>query len=146
LGLRAQGENENAFSFSRKGNPVQRTTRQREAIRRAVRHAGRPLAPNEILEAARADVPQLGLATVYRAIAGLVEAGWLATVEIPGEPPRYERANLPHHHHFRCRACGRVFDLAPCGEHFDRLAPPGFTVEHHEVILWGVCLECGEGR
>ena len=51
---------------------MERSTRQRRAIREAFLEAGRPLSPQEVLELARKKVPSLGLATVYRTLKGLV--------------------------------------------------------------------------
>ena len=69
---------------------MERATRQRNAIRSAVESADRPLSPAELYHAARTRLPRIGIATVYRAIRDLVEAGWLRPVEVPGEPARYE--------------------------------------------------------
>ena len=44
---------------------MERSTRQRTAIRETLAEAGRPLSPQEILTAAHAQVPGLGIATVY---------------------------------------------------------------------------------
>ena len=61
---------------------LQRRTQQRGAIRRVLRHADRPLSPQEIHAAARGAVPGLGMATVYRNVKSLVGAGWLKTVDL----------------------------------------------------------------
>ena len=87
-------------------------------------------------------MPQLGLATVYRSIRALVDEDWLVEVELPGEPSRYEVAHKEHHHHFHCRVCDRVFDLDGCPGSLRELAPRGFRVESHEIILYGQCPEC----
>ncbi len=121
---------------------MQRRTQQREAIKKALGEAGRPLSPHEILEEARAHSPGMGIATVYRAVKQLVDADWLAPVEIPGEPPRYEVVRQDHHHHFYCRECGRVFAVQHCPGDFRRMTPRGFRLESHEVLLRGVCAEC----
>lgn len=123
---------------------MERDTRQRRAIRQAIEAAGRPIGAPEVLSAARPLVPGLGLATVYRALKGLVAEGWLATVELPGEPPRYEVAGKDHHDHFRCRMCTRVFEVEHCAVRAPKL-PKGFVVEGHEAVLLGVCAECAEG-
>lgn len=121
---------------------MERRTRQRDAIRRVFEEAGRPLGPTEVLDAGRAHVRGLGIATVYRTIASLVEAQWLTPVELPGEPPRYEVAGQAHHHHFRCRACTRVFEIHGCPGSLEQLMPAGFRLERHEVVLYGVCESC----
>lgn len=119
-----------------------RETKQRQAIRRVLDGADRPLSPAEVLTVAQAEVPGLGLATVYRTINALVEEGWLVPVEVPGRPPHYERAGKEHHHHFHCRGCGKVFELQGCPGNLKSLAPSGFRVEGHELTLYGVCPGC----
>jgi len=119
-----------------------RKTRQRDAIRAAIAAAKRPLAPNEILESAQADVPKLGLATVYRNLRQMHEEAELTAVEVPGQGVRYEIAGLKHHHHFCCRDCGRVFDVQGCPGGLDGLVPKGFRLERHELLLFGLCDTC----
>ncbi len=121
---------------------MQRDTAQRRAILQVVHEAKRPLSPQEILERAQGNVPKLGIATVYRTVKSMEEAGDLAPVDLPGEGRRYERSGLKHHHHFSCRNCGRVFDLEGCPGNMDRLVPNGFKLEHHEILLYGLCDRC----
>lgn len=121
---------------------MERSTRQRHSIRSVMEAAGRPLLPSEILTEGQRDVPALGLATVYRNIKQLLEAGEIQPVELPGEPPRYELAGHKHHHHFHCSDCGRVFDVHACPGDMQKLAPPGFTVDGHELTLYGLCSDC----
>jgi Fe2+ or Zn2+ uptake regulation protein len=45
-----------------------RHTQQRAAIRSALERVGRPLSPQELLLEARVQVPEIGQATIYRAI------------------------------------------------------------------------------
>jgi Fur family ferric uptake transcriptional regulator len=128
---------------SRSPTASSRSTEQRRAIRRAVERAGRPLLPEEVLAAAQGEVPRLGIATVYRNLKALVEAAELRVVELPGDASRrYEPAALAHHHHFRCTRCERVFDVAHCPGDLKRLAPAGFVVEAHDLLLLGRCLDC----
>jgi Fur family ferric uptake transcriptional regulator len=122
---------------------LERTTRQRNAIRNAIESAGRPLTPEEILVAARTKVARLGLATVYRNLKLLLAEGAVAAITLSGDSPRYEAARAGHHHHFQCTTCRRVFDMKGCPGDLRRLAPRGFRVEHHEVTLYGRCSDCG---
>ena len=121
---------------------MERATRQRFAIRAAMTPAGRPLSPQELLEAAQAEVPTMSLATVYRNLRLLVDAGEIESVTLPNDHPRYELAQRSHHHHFQCTFCKRVFDVHECPGNLARLAPKGFTVEHHELTLYGRCDGC----
>ncbi|MCX2864269.1 transcriptional repressor [Paucibacter sp. PLA-PC-4] len=121
---------------------MERSTRQRTAIRAAIDAAGRPLSPQEVLEAAQEKVPALSLATVYRCIKALLDAGEVSAVSLPGDSPRYESAQHEHHHHFQCTQCLRVFDVHKCPGELAGLAPAGFTVERHELTLYGRCNDC----
>lgn len=125
---------------------MERNTRQRGAIREAIALAGRPLLPQEVLDAAQQGAPGLSIATVYRNLRTMVDEGELHSVMLPGENARYELAGGGHHHHFQCLKCQRVFEVEACPGDLASLAPPGFTVEDHELTLYGRCRECGPAR
>lgn len=120
----------------------QRDTRQRRAIRKVFLDAGRPLTPEEVLERGQEAVESLGLATVYRNVKMLTEEGWLAEVALPSDGMRYELASRPHHHHFVCRSCDQAYDIDRCPPTVEDIAPEGFQVDDHEVILYGRCPAC----
>lgn len=121
---------------------MERRTRQRAAIAETLRVAARPLTPAELLLEAQHQVPGLGIATVYRAIRAMLDDGSARQVDLPGSAPRYEPAHLGHHHHFQCRACGEVFEIHGCPGDLARLAPPGFELDGHDVVLFGRCGRC----
>ncbi|MDF1836803.1 MAG: transcriptional repressor [Planctomycetota bacterium] len=121
---------------------MQRSTKQRRAIQETLRASGRPLSPKEIEELAQENGEVLSLTTVYRSLKILVESGDLATVELPGQPARYEASGLDHHHHFHCDDCDRMFDVPGCPSDVHSLAPKGFVATHHELILKGQCPAC----
>jgi len=121
---------------------MERNTRQRHMLKEVFEAAGRPLSPHEALEIAREQLPGMGIATVYRTLKAFAEAGWLITVQIPGEPPRYEVSGKAHHHHFRCRRCMRVYETKGCPGNLKLMVPNGFRLENHEVILHGLCKPC----
>lgn len=125
-----------------------RRTRQAAALERAFAEAGRPLSPKEALALGQDEVPELSLATVYRWLKRETERGTLVPVELPGLASRYELASAAgaHHHHFHCRSCERVFDLDGCTGGVNALAPPGFLVEDHNLLLQGLCGECSPKR
>jgi Fur family transcriptional regulator, ferric uptake regulator len=119
-----------------------RDTRQRRAIRAAFLGTDRPLDPTEVLTLAATGHSSLGIATVYRNIKSLLEEGWLTPVELPGEVTHYELAGKEHHHHFHCRTCGKVYELNACLPNVQKLAPQGFQVAGHDLLLYGACREC----
>lgn len=120
-----------------------RDTRQRRAIRSVFVEADGPLGPQEVLDRAQADVPGIGLATVYRTIKLMLDDQELKAVDLPGEPARYEPADRTgHHHFFKCDACGRVYEVQGCVSNPSGLAPDGFRVSRHEIVLYGTCANC----
>ena len=126
--------------------PAERQTRQRQAIRDAIGDAGVPLSPREILAHAKSRVDGIGMATVYRTLKLLADAGVVQTVEIPGEAPRYELAGKGHHHHFYCKGCGKVFEVDGCPGDFAELTPRGFRLDEHELVLFGKCAACADPK
>jgi len=119
-----------------------RRTRQRDAVTEVLDRADRPLSVTELFDAASRKVAGLGVATVYRAVGALLDAGEIEAVEIPGEPARYERTGKGHHHHFQCEKCARVFDVAGCLDNLRKLLPPKFRLRSHAVTLYGLCGAC----
>jgi len=125
---------------------MERNTRQRQAIVDVLADAPGPLSPREVLDRAKAKVSRLGMATVYRTLASLVDAGDVTTVDVPGQPARYEPAGKGHHHHFHCTVCERLYEVDGCPGNLAGLAPPGFSVTGHDLTLIGICRACGGRR
>ena len=123
-------------------------TAQRVAIESAIDEAAGPVSPAEVLEAARAAVPSLSLATVYRTLKRMIEEGEVVTVDLSGQAPRYERAHVAreHHHHFLCENCDVVFDLEGCVDGLKKLLPRGFRMKSHEITLHGECRTCRQAN
>lgn len=119
-----------------------RNTSQRQTVRQVFEESDRPLSTNEVLERATRYKPGIGIATIYRTLKLLLDSGWLVTVKLPNEPPRYEKGGKPHHHHFHCQGCGRVYEVPGCPEFLTRIVPPGFEMEDHHLLLYGRCPEC----
>jgi len=125
---------------------VSYVTRQKRVLGGVFERAKRPLTPQEICEEARKEIPSLGIATVYRAIKRLVAEGQVRAVEVSGLAPHYESADRHHHHFFLCQQCKRLFDLSGCVRGVQSLAPSGFHVQQHEIVLYGECDVCvGKG-
>jgi Fur family ferric uptake transcriptional regulator len=123
---------------------MKRQTRQREAVQHTLGEARSPLSTGELLTATRRAVRGIGIATVYRHLQTMVRQGEAVRVKLPGEPVRYESAGKAHHHHFVCDICEHVFEAPGCGSDFRGMTPRGFTLDRHEVILYGRCAACSD--
>ena len=119
-----------------------RVTPQRRAILGAFSGGSTEhLSAEEVHARALRDVPELGRGTVYATLAELNELGILGAVGAP-EPVRYE-TNVEPHHHFRCRLCMRLFDIAIAPPSTATLAKEGYSVERVVIGAEGICAECG---
>lgn len=131
------------YNASRHGEGVVlRNTRQRRAIREALEQAGALLDAQELQRISAKAVPAIGIATVYRAIRSMLDAGEIVAVTIPGQQVRYKIPGKHHPHHFHCRLCGGNFAVKACIGNPESIAPAGFKADDHELILYGFCDRC----
>lgn len=125
---------------------VHRMTRQRSAVLRALE------ASDDFLSAQQWHVrlleggSSIGLATVYRTLQALAEAGEVDSVRNADGEALYRRCEgSRHHHHLRCRECGVAVEIEGLGVEAwaDRVgAEHGFSGVEHTVELTGVCRGC----
>lgn len=122
-----------------------RRTRQRESVRAVIEAASRPLRADEVLLLAREQVPELGLATVYRTLKLLVDEGELNEVKLRSGATRYESIQREHDSYFLCDACSRAFPVDASISN-ELALPAGFTMRRRELTLLGTCPTCSENR
>ena len=135
-------ETETAEALRRSGY---RVTLQRILITSAVRHAGRHITANEILEQVQASCPYVNISTVYRTLAVLKELGLVAETFLGGNEACYEWVETSRHHHLICRRCGSValLDhsyLEQLGAEI--LADYGFRPDLDHFAIFGLCAAC----
>lgn len=118
-------------------NKKLRETRQRNAIKRVLAETSRPLSPKEILDAAAKDVPNLGVATIYRNIRILVDQGVLKQVDLPGQPARYQlSAQLPSLL-FLDESTNAVFSFDHDLSHLQLNLPGDFQTARIQIFCYG---------
>jgi Fe2+ or Zn2+ uptake regulation protein len=133
-----------------------RCTRQREAVLVYLRTAeGHPTAA-QVYAAVKEHLPNISLATVYKTLETLVDAGLAAKLPDAGGPARFD-CRCDAHYHLRCLQTGEVRDLhTPFDPHLltkldphlvERLRQEGFQVTGHRLELLGYFQEeSGEPR
>jgi Fur family ferric uptake transcriptional regulator len=124
----------------------QRNTAQRAAILDVLADAEAPLGTEQILSKGQQTVPSLSQATVYRILKQLLKRGDVATVQLPGQTPLYELSGKGHRHFFRCRRCEQMYEVTGCEGLVDQLVPSGFSLEDHDLFLYGLCAACRRQR
>jgi Fur family transcriptional regulator, ferric uptake regulator len=120
---------------------VSRRTEQREAILAALREVERPVTAQEL----HGRLEGVGLATVYRNLQRLADAGEADTLRRESGELAFLMCDRGHHHHLECRLCGRVERVRDCG--LDEWARSvgrrhGFSDVEHRAELVGVCTTC----
>ena len=120
-------------------------TRQRLAIVAELVCEPNDVTAQELHDRLRARGPAPGLATVYRTLTRLEEAGVVDALTHHAGELCYRLCGDDHHHHFVCSSCHGVVEVGDC-----RLEPwledladaHGFAVTGHRVELEGVCATC----
>ena len=87
----------------------------------------------------------IGLATVYRALALLVESHVIDALSHEPGQTCYRICGEGHHHHLVCSECHRVVEVGECGLEpwLDALAARhGFASLHHRLEVVGRCVAC----
>lgn len=123
-----------------------RNTWQREAVRAALAEKRGFVSAQHLHQALREGGSTIGLATVYRALAGLAETGEADSLQSPdGENLFRSCISEGHHHHLICRSCGDTRELSATlvEEWTQRVAAEhGFTDIEHVVDIFGLCENC----
>ncbi len=91
----------------------------------------------------------VGLATVYRTLQSMVEAGTVDVLRTDDGEAVYRACSTHHHHHLVCRACGRTVEVeGPAVEAWaDRVAGHhGFSDVTHTIEIFGTCADCAGSR
>jgi len=93
----------------------------------------------------RRRAPQIGRASVYRALELLSRLGLVQSTTLGGSVATYMLAPGKHHHHVVCIGCHKTVEFDECVvlELESRLAETlGFEFEGHLVELYGRCPDC----
>jgi Fur family ferric uptake transcriptional regulator len=87
----------------------------------------------------------VGLATVYRALSAMTEAGVVDELPHGATETCYRLCGTEHHHHLVCDGCHRVVELPGCPARgwIERGArEAGFEVTGHRLEARGLCPDC----
>jgi Fur family ferric uptake transcriptional regulator len=123
----------------------QRATRQRTAVAAALDTVDDFRSAQELHDLLRHRGEPVGLATVYRTLQSLADAGEVDVLRSPEGEAVYRRCSSGHHHHLVCRVCGRTVEVAgPAVERWaERIANEhGFVDVSHTVEVFGTCPAC----
>lgn len=110
--------------------------------------AGSHLCAEEVCRLLTEQGEDIGLATVYRVLTQLDEAGVILRQLFDGHKSVYEINRGAHHDHLICLKCGRVteFDDAMIELRQQQIAETkGYRLAQHNLTLYGYCPNCDPG-
>ena len=123
---------------------MQNYSRQREAIVRTLANTVSHPTAEEIYAEVKKNCPKISLATVYRNLNQLAEAGLIRKVEGLDGSVHFDH-NTHNHYHFVCIKCNKVYDV-PCEVAPDLnqkvLVKTGLQVISHDITFKGICQHC----
>ncbi len=123
-----------------------RMTSQREMILTELQESRQHLTADELYERVKKFMPRISLATVYRNLETLSEAGIIGKLEISGRQKRFDYDVHPHDHIY-CLQCHRVDNID-----FDRdtvnqasiASDRGYRITGYRVEFKGICSSCSK--
>jgi Fur family ferric uptake transcriptional regulator len=130
----------------------QRVTKQGGAIREALHSLDGFHSAQDVYATLRNGGESVGLATVYRHLQGLVDAGEADVIHTASGETTYRLCGesavegpAHHHHHLVCRNCGKAVDVE--GKAVEAWAEQvakdaGYVDVDHTLEIFGTCADC----
>ena len=122
-----------------------RPTRQRRAIAAVMATFDDFRSAQEIHDLISQQGESVGLATVYRTLATLADAGEVDMLRNEDGEAIWRSCSDTHHHHLVCRTCGATVEVeGPAVERWTGLiaAEHGYADISHTLEIFGTCRSC----
>ncbi len=124
-----------------------RITTQQQLIYQFVMRSNRHYSAEQVYSQIRKTMPRISLATVYRNLERLASRQMIGQVTIKGK--LYFERQIEQHYHVICLACNKIenLDSLPASDiesFFSRSTT--YTLISHELVLYGLCVECQQAR
>ena len=125
-------------------NDSMRMTRQRRVILDELKSMKTHPTADELFHNVRRRIPNISLATIYRNLKQMAQAGIINEMRTTGSQRRYE-GKADNHYHLMCVNCGRVDDApVPPDQHLQEAVDrtTGYTIIAHRIQFLGICPRC----
>jgi Fur family transcriptional regulator, peroxide stress response regulator len=119
-------------------------SRQKETILKVLHSTSSHPNADWVYTQVKKEIPNISLATIYRNLRLLKEAGYIQQVYFSSEQARFD-GNTRVHYHLRCEKCDRIIDLdEPIHGLIEASVAKrtGFKVTGHQLEVTGLCPEC----
>ena len=128
------------------------TARRELTLKVLLQNEGEHLSAEEVYNLVKREEPDVGLATVYRALELFQEVGIIHAIDFGDGRKRYEFGmeegkDQHHHHHLICTKCGSIIEFKE--DLLDEIESQvskkhNFTITDHQLKIFGVCSRCRE--
>lgn len=128
---------------------VKRNTWQKDAVRHALGEATGFMSAQALHQVLRNHGSTIGLATVYRALADLAQAGQADAISASSGETLFRACGHAHHHHLICTECGSTREIeASVVENWaaQMAASHGFSQVTHTIEIFGLCQHCSASK
>jgi len=129
------------------------TTRRELILEVLLENDGKHLSAEEVYNLVKLKAPDVGLATVYRALELFQEFDLIKAIDFGDGRKRYEfgaeKGKDHHHHHLICIKCGAIIEVNEdlLEELESRVSKKhNFTVTDHQLKIFGVCEQCAKTK
>ncbi|WP_198401181.1 Fur family transcriptional regulator [Erysipelothrix larvae] len=119
-------------------------TKQRKRILDLIMQSDVHLSAEMVHDILKNDIDPIGVATVYRALNLLYEAGYINRIHHPQYGYVYDK-NVNEHYHFHCTKCHNILDVdLPYGEGINEEIKRHINgdVCSHSLMFEGICEDC----
>ena len=128
---------------------MKKYSKQRELILNSLRNRkDHPTAEKLYLDL-KNEMPELGIATVYRNLSDLCEEGKIIRIKTASGTDKFDGNTMPHIH-FECKECGDIIDIVLFENQVKQLDNDlkifakqiNAEVEDSEITITGLCKKC----
>lgn len=132
---------------------MKKFSKQRELILNSLKsRTDHPTADTLFIDLKK-QMPEIGIATVYRNLAELCEEGQIIKIKSKIGPDRFDGNTMPHIH-FECNNCGNVFDIflyekqiKELDNEIQKLAKTiGAQSQGANIAIQGLCKNCKNNK
>lgn len=96
---------------------------------------------DQVFAEIRKEISHLSKTTIYNILHTFAEAGIVRLINIEDHEVRYD-INTEDHGHFKCEACGGIFDFRINPELLENEYLQGFKITDKNVYFKGICPKC----
>lgn len=108
-----------------------------------------PLSVQEIRTRIKQNSNLIDLASIYRTLDILLQAGIVRMIETGERGRSYELVNEHnHHHHLICNTCGSIEDVKLDEDSMlqELTKRTHFSIDHHHIEFFGTCYKCQKDK